>query len=93
MPVFYDSHCHMMNLSHPNLTAMIKRVFKEAMPIKLVHSFALVNAWPPVLKIFLWLLLFLPLLVILTLVVLIGLIVALPKASVCFSTLPLLSYS
>ena len=77
MPVFYDSHCHMMNLSHPNLTAMIKRVFKEAMPIKLVHSFALVNAWPPVLKIFLWLLLFLPLLVILTLVVLIGLIVVL----------------
>jgi Amidohydrolase len=77
MPVFYDSHCHMMNLSHPNLTAMIKRIFKEAMPIKLVHSFAAVNAWPPVLKIFLWLLLFLPLLVILTLAVLFGLIVVL----------------
>ncbi len=29
MPYFYDSHCHMMNLSHPNLTAMIKRFFYD----------------------------------------------------------------
>jgi Amidohydrolase len=77
MAVFYDSHCHMMNLSHPNLTVMIKRTFKEAMPNKLVHFFATVNAWPPVLKLLLWLLLFLPLLVLLTLAVVAGLIVLL----------------
>ena len=29
MPYFYDSHCHMMNLSHPNLTAIIKRTFND----------------------------------------------------------------
>lgn len=29
MRKFYDAHCHMMNLSHPNLSVMIKRVFNE----------------------------------------------------------------
>jgi hypothetical protein len=29
MSYFYDSHCHMMNLSHPNLTAIIKRIYFE----------------------------------------------------------------
>jgi hypothetical protein len=29
MPYFYDSHCHMMNLSHPNLSAIIKRTFND----------------------------------------------------------------
>ena len=77
MAVFYDSHCHMMNLSHPNLTVMIKRTFKEAMPGWLVYYFATVSAWPLALKLLLWLLLFLPLLVFLTLAVLAGLIVVL----------------
>jgi len=77
MTVFYDSHCHMMNLSHPNLTVMIKRTFKEAMPTALVHFFATVSAWSPVLQFLLWLLLFLLLLVVLPLVVLLGLIVVL----------------
>ncbi len=77
MAVFYDSHCHMMNLAHPNLTVMIKRTFKEAMPKKLVDYFATVSTWPLVLKFLLWLLLFLPLLVFLTLVVFVGLILIL----------------
>lgn len=29
MRYFYDSHCHMMNLSHPNLTAIIKRIYTD----------------------------------------------------------------
>ena len=29
MTKFYDAHCHMMNLSHPNLSVMLKRIFKE----------------------------------------------------------------
>lgn len=29
MRKFYDAHCHMMNLSHPNLSVMIKRIFRE----------------------------------------------------------------
>lgn len=29
MRYFYDSHCHMMNLSHPNLSAIIKRTFND----------------------------------------------------------------
>ena len=37
MPLFFDSHCHLMNLSHPNLTAMIRRVFRELMPVWLVR--------------------------------------------------------
>ena len=77
MSVFYDSHCHMMNLSHPNLTAMIKRTFKDAMPKLLVRLFDSLNALPLVLKLIIWLLLFLPLLIALTLAVLIGLVVVL----------------
>lgn len=77
MAVFYDSHCHMMNLSHPNLTVMIKRTFKEALPPKLVHSFAMFSAWPLALKLFLWFLLFLPFQALLTLAVFVGLIVVL----------------
>jgi len=68
MAVFYDSHCHMMNLSHPNLTVMIKRTFREAMPKVLVKLFENVSALPLVLKLVIWLLLFLPLLFLLTLV-------------------------
>jgi hypothetical protein len=30
MPFFYDSHCHMMNLSHPNLSAIIRKIYFEA---------------------------------------------------------------
>jgi len=30
MASFYDAHCHMMNLSHPNLTAIIRRIYFEA---------------------------------------------------------------
>lgn len=29
MKKFYDSHCHVMNLSHPNLTAIINRILRE----------------------------------------------------------------
>jgi hypothetical protein len=29
MRKFYDAHCHMMNLSHPNLSVMIRRFLKE----------------------------------------------------------------
>jgi len=29
MRKFYDAHCHMMNLSHPNLSVMLKRIFRE----------------------------------------------------------------
>ncbi|MFA4837831.1 MAG: amidohydrolase family protein [Dehalococcoidia bacterium] len=29
MTNFYDAHCHMMNLSHPNLSVVLKRIFKE----------------------------------------------------------------
>lgn len=36
MRYFYDSHCHMMNLSHPNLTAMIKRTFNDGIKRKLL---------------------------------------------------------
>ena len=82
MAVFYDSHCHMMNLSHPNLTAMIKRTFKEAMPRVLVKLFEKVRSWPLLLQLFAWLLLFLLVLIILRLiivplVVLIGLLMVL----------------
>ncbi len=34
MTKFYDAHCHMMNLSHPNLSAFLKRLFKELNVIK-----------------------------------------------------------
>ena len=77
MPAFYDSHCHMMNLSHPNLTAMIKRTFKGAIPGSLIKLFDSLNALPLALKLIIWLLLFLPLLIVLTLAVLIGLVVVL----------------
>ena len=77
MPAFYDSHCHMMNLSHPNLTAMLKRTFKEAMPRMLIKLIDSVNALPLLLKILIWLLFFLPLLIILTLGVLFGLVLLL----------------
>ncbi len=77
MAVFYDSHCHLMNLSHPNLTVMITRAFKEALPKKLVHSFAMLAAWPLVLKLLLWLLLFVCFLALLKLVVVAGLIIVL----------------
>ena len=30
MPYFYDAHCHVMNLRHPNISAVIKRYLKEA---------------------------------------------------------------
>jgi hypothetical protein len=29
-PCFYDAHCHMMNLSHPNLTAIIRRIYFDS---------------------------------------------------------------
>ncbi len=77
MAAFYDSHCHMMNLSHPNLTVMIKRTFRDAMPKVLVKLYEKLSALPLVLKLVLWLLLFLPLLFLFTLGVLIGLIVVL----------------
>jgi len=77
MPAFYDSHCHMMNLSHPNLTAMINRTFNDAMPRVVIKLFKYLNELPLVLKLLIWLLLFLPLLIILTLAVLVGLVVLL----------------
>ncbi|WP_076790063.1 amidohydrolase family protein [Chlorobium sp. KB01] len=76
MAVFFDSHCHMMNLSHPNLTAMIKRTFSEAMPKKLIRYIEKAVALPLVVKILICFLLFLPLLVILLIVLVVGLIAA-----------------
>jgi hypothetical protein len=29
MRKFYDAHCHMMNLSHPNLSLIVNRIFRE----------------------------------------------------------------
>ena len=29
MAKLYDAHCHMMNLSHPNLSLMVRRIMKE----------------------------------------------------------------
>jgi hypothetical protein len=34
MRKFYDAHCHMMNLSHPNLSLIVERIFKELNPVK-----------------------------------------------------------
>ncbi|TNJ34144.1 amidohydrolase family protein [Prosthecochloris vibrioformis] len=31
MACFYDAHCHMMNLSHPNLSAIIRRIYFEVL--------------------------------------------------------------
>jgi hypothetical protein len=69
MPVFYDSHCHIMNLSHPNLMALLKRVFMDSVPRRLIWLFEHLGAIPLFLKILIWFLLFLPLLVVLLLVV------------------------
>ncbi len=39
MRYFYDSHCHMMNLSHPNLSAIIKRIYNDSIkPLLLKYS-------------------------------------------------------
>ncbi len=46
MPFFYDSHCHMMNLSHPNLSAIIKRIYFEAIRPLLVKYLKLIILIP-----------------------------------------------
>lgn len=39
---FYDAHCHMMNLSHPNLSSIIRRVAVEVVkPLLLRYSLVL----------------------------------------------------
>lgn len=75
MPVFFDAHCHMMNLSHPNLTAMIKRTFKDTMPKWILILFDKVSTLNIVIKILVWLLLFLPLLIMIILLALVALII------------------
>lgn len=77
MPAFYDAHCHMMNLSHPNLLAMIRRVFRDAMPPRLLSLYGQVVAMPLLPKLLVWMLLFVPALLLLMLASLAALIVAL----------------
>lgn len=43
MPFFYDSHCHMMNLSHPNLSVIIKRTYNDIKKRKLKKYFLYVK--------------------------------------------------
>jgi hypothetical protein len=57
----------MMNLSHPNLTAMIKRVFREKMPVWLIRFFDRLGTFSLILKLFVWLLLLVPILLVLLL--------------------------
>ncbi len=46
MYFFYDSHCHMMNLSHPNLSVMIRKVYFEGIRPLLVKYLKLVILIP-----------------------------------------------
>jgi hypothetical protein len=54
MKKFYDSHCHIMNLSHPNLSAMLQRFLRELNPIKrlLIGLGTLITTLPFVGKVF-----------------------------------------
>lgn len=45
MAFFYDSHCHMMNLSHPNLTAIIKRIYTEVVRPQISHYLSLLLSY------------------------------------------------
>lgn len=73
MSVFYDVHCHLMNLSHPNLTAMLGRTFRDAMPKRIVGFLKKLDSLHLVPKLIVWLLLFLPLLLLLTTALIIAL--------------------